>query len=43
MSVGFVRRGDLLEKRKRMMQDWADFCGKVAVPASNVIPPQKAS
>jgi len=37
------RHGDLLEKRKRMMQDWADFCGKVAVPASNVIPPQKAS
>lgn len=24
------RRGDLFEKRKRMMDDWAKFCGTVA-------------
>jgi integrase len=36
------RRGDLLAKRKRMMQDWANFCGKVAVPADYVIPMQRA-
>jgi hypothetical protein len=21
------RRGDLFEKRRRLMQDWADYCG----------------
>jgi len=24
------RRGDLFEKRQRMMEDWAKFCGAVA-------------
>lgn len=36
------RRGDLFEKRRRMMEDWARYCGKPssakrAAPASNVI------
>jgi integrase len=30
------RRGDLMEKRKRMMDDWAKFCGK-ALNHTNVI------
>jgi integrase len=30
------RRGDLFEKRKRMMEDWAKFCGTVA-KAENVV------
>ena len=30
------RRGDLMEKRKRMMDDWAKFCGTVA-KAGNVV------
>jgi integrase len=31
------RRGDLFEKRRRMMADWATFCGQVQSPAA-VIP-----
>jgi len=31
------RRGDLLEKRHRLMQDWAKYCGTATVPAK-VIP-----
>jgi hypothetical protein len=30
------RRGDLFEKRKRMMDDWAKFCATVA-KAGNVV------
>ena len=30
------RRGDLMEKRKRIMDDWAKFCGTVA-KAGNVV------
>ena len=30
------RRGDLFENRKRMMDDWARFCGMVA-KAGNVV------
>jgi len=30
------RRGDLMEKRKRMMDDWAKFCGNTA-KAGNVV------
>ncbi len=26
------RRGDLFEKRRRLMTDWAEFCGRVAPP-----------
>jgi hypothetical protein len=25
------RRGDLFEKRRRLMDAWADFCGKPAI------------
>lgn len=34
------RRGDLLEKRAKMMQDWAKFCDTQA-PAGNVVPLQR--
>jgi len=41
-------RSDVIEKRRRLMQQWADFCGKVAVlpaPASDdvVVPMRKPS
>jgi integrase len=32
------RRGDLFEKRKRLMDDWAAFCGKPAGRARNATP-----
>lgn len=31
------RRGDLFEKRARMMRDWADFCN-IVTPSGDVIP-----
>ena len=36
------RRGDLLEKRRRMMNDWAAFCGTV-LPEGVVIPINQAN
>jgi integrase len=35
------RRGDLFEKRRKLMQSWADFCGQPIVPA--IIPFHRAS
>ena len=32
------RRGDLIEKRRRLMADWAKFCGTVATATDNVLP-----
>jgi integrase len=32
------RRGDMIEKRRRMMDDWAKFCAKSAGEAANVTP-----
>lgn len=34
------RRGDALEKRRALMQAWADYCGQVTVP--NVVPIRQA-
>jgi integrase len=31
------QRGDLLEKRRRLMEDWAGFCARPAVPAGKVV------
>jgi integrase len=31
------RRGDMREKRKRLMQDWADYCNGMAVGGDNVV------
>lgn len=35
------RRGDLFEKRRRMMTDWAGFCARVVVESDNVVPMQQ--
>jgi integrase len=32
------RRGDLFEKRTRLMQDWADFCSRAASSTGDVVP-----
>jgi integrase len=32
------RRGDLFEKRQRLMADWARYCESTAVGAGNVVP-----
>lgn len=32
------RRGDLIEKRRRLMGDWARYCSTVATSANNVLP-----
>jgi integrase len=39
------RRGDMMEKRRRLMQDWADFCETLATPTdtSNVVAIREAS
>jgi integrase len=37
------RRGDLFEKRRRLMDDWARFCGNVRSTAENNITPLRAS
>ena len=31
------RRGDMREKRRRLMEDWAAYCDGVAVGAINVV------
>lgn len=36
------RRGDLFEKRARLMADWARYCGTVQLSADNVIELRKA-
>jgi hypothetical protein len=32
------RRGDLIEKRRRLMADWAKFCATVATTTGKVLP-----
>ena len=32
------RRGDLFEKRRRLMADWAAYCGQASAPESQVLP-----
>jgi integrase len=32
------RRGPLLEKRRRLMADWATFCAAPAAPVGDVVP-----
>lgn len=34
------RRGDMFNKRRRMMQSWADYCDKTTVTQNNVVPLQ---
>jgi integrase len=37
------RRGDLFQKRRRLMQDWATFCGRQAAPSESVTPIRAAA
>jgi len=37
------RRGDLFEKRRRLMADWADYCGKEHVTHADIVPIRVAS
>lgn len=37
------RRGDMMEKRRRMMEDWANFCGEIRATAENVTPIRKVA
>jgi integrase len=32
------RRGDLFERRRRLMQDWANFCRRVEPVSGDVVP-----
>ena len=36
------RRGDLLEKRRRLMQDWAAFCASPVAERAAVVPLRSA-
>jgi integrase len=36
------RRGDLLEKRKRLMAAWADYCATTAATSASVVPLRRA-
>jgi integrase len=31
------RRGDLLEKRRRLMAEWADYCARASIAGDNVV------
>jgi integrase len=37
------RRGDLFDKRRRLMNDWAAFCGRVEAARKNVTPIRAAA
>jgi integrase len=36
------QRGDLLERRRRLMEEWAEFCAKAAPAAGAVVPLRRA-
>ncbi|WP_050594110.1 site-specific integrase [Mesorhizobium sp. L2C067A000] len=36
------RRGDLMEKRRRLMQDWADYCATAKMAAASNVTPIRA-
>jgi len=37
------RRGDLFEKRRKLMEDWATFCATPAAPAAEITPIQRTA
>lgn len=37
------RRGDLLEKRRQLMEQWAEFCASPSAPAATVTPIREAT
>lgn len=40
-SEAAYRRSDMLERRARLMQDWASYCGTVPVESDKVTPIRK--
>jgi integrase len=36
------RRGDLLEKRQRLMEDWAKFCNRPSLQSGQIVPIRRA-
>lgn len=36
------RRGDLFDKRRRLMDDWATYCATIPAAGANVTPIRKA-
>lgn len=42
-SEAAYRRGDLFDKRRRLMADWASYCSTIASNADNVRPIRKAT
>lgn len=41
-SEAAYRRGDMFEKRRRLMTDWADYCARPATSSGSVVPIRKA-
>jgi hypothetical protein len=37
------RRGDLFERRKRLMQQWGEFCGQPIATGATVTPLRKSA
>ena len=37
------RRGDMMEKRRRLMEDWAGYCATTKRPVANVTPIRSAA
>jgi integrase len=37
------RRGDLMDKRRRLMDAWAGFCAKIAADTATVVPIRAAN
>jgi integrase len=37
------RRGDMMDKRRRLMSDWADFCAPPKADGDNVLPMRRAA
>ncbi len=42
-SEAAYRRGDLFDKRRRLMVDWASYCSTIASNADNVRPIRKTT
>ena len=40
-SEAAYRRGDMFEKRRRLMADWADYCAQPVATAGSVVPIRK--
>ena len=41
-SEAAYRRGDLFDKRRRLMADWAGYCAKPSADRGEIVPIRKA-